>query len=99
MSAELAEQHRLIPGEVFYRPKGCLQCRRLGYRGRVGVFEVVRITPRLTQLIQKRTPLDQLRKAARDEGMKTLFDSALDKVRQGLTSLEAALSVTMAEEE
>ena len=43
-------------------------------------------------------PLDQLRKAAREEGMKMLFDSALDKVRQGLTSLEAALSVTMAEE-
>ena len=90
VSAELAEQHRLIPGETFYRPKGCLQCRRLGYRGRVGVFEVVRITPRLTQLIQKRAPLDQLRKAAREEGMKMLFDSALDKVRQGLTSLEAA---------
>jgi type IV pilus assembly protein PilB len=59
---------------------------------------VIRITPRLTQLIQKRTPLDQLRKAARDEGMKMLFDSALDKVREGETSLEAALSVTMAEE-
>jgi len=99
VSAELAEQHRLTPGEIFYRPKGCLQCRRLGYRGRIGVFEVVRITPRLTQLIQKRTPLDQLRKAAREEGMKMLFDSALDKVREGLTSLEAALSVTMAEEE
>ncbi len=98
VSAELAEQHRLNPGETFYRPKGCLQCRRLGYRGRVGVFEVVRITPKLTQLIQKRSPLDQLRKAAREEGMKTLFDSALDKVRQGQTSLEAALSVTMAEE-
>ena len=86
------------PVRLFYRPKGCLQCRRMGYRGRVGVFEVVRITPRLTQLIQKRTPLDQLRKAAREEGMKMLFDSALDKVRQGLTSLEAALSVTMADE-
>jgi type IV pilus assembly protein PilB len=99
VSAELAEQHRLTPGEVFYRPKGCLQCRRLGYRGRVGVFEVVRITPRLTQLIQKRSSLDQLRKAAREEGMKTLFDSAIDKVREGQTSLEAALSVTMAEDE
>ncbi len=98
VTAEMAEHHRLTPGETFYRPKGCLQCRRLGYRGRVGVFEVVRITPRLTQLIQKRAPLDQLRKAAREEGMKMLFDSALDKVRQGLTSLEAALSVTMAEE-
>jgi Type II/IV secretion system protein len=96
---ELAARHGLTPGEVLYRPKGCLQCRRLGYRGRLGVFEVIRITPRLTQLIQKRVPLDQLRKAAREEGMKMLYDSALDKVRQGLTSLEAALSVTMAEEE
>jgi type IV pilus assembly protein PilB len=99
ISAEVAERHHLTPGEVFYRPKGCIQCRRLGYRGRVGVFEVVRITPRLTQLIQKRSPLDQLRKAAREEGMKMLFDTALDKVREGLTSLEAALSVTMAEAE
>jgi type IV pilus assembly protein PilB len=99
VTEDLAEAHGLTVGETLYRPKGCLQCRRLGYRGRVGVFEVVRITPRLTSLIQKRTPLDQLRKAAREEGMKMLFDSALDKVRAGLTSLEAALSVTMAEEE
>ena len=99
VTAELAAAHGLTAGETIYRPKGCLQCRRMGYRGRVGVFEVIRITPRLTSLIQKRSPLDQLRKAAREEGMKMLFDSALDKVRQGLTSLEAALSVTMAEEE
>jgi len=94
---EIAEQHGFTSGQMIYRPKGCLQCRRMGYRGRVGVFEVVRITPKLAQLIQKRTPVDQLRKAAREEGMKMLFDSALDKVRQGLTSLEAALSVTMAD--
>jgi type IV pilus assembly protein PilB len=41
--------------------------------------------------------VDQLRKAAREEGMKMLFDSAIDKVIQGLTSLEAALGVTMAD--
>ena len=96
---ELAARHGLTPGEVLYRPKGCLHCRRLGYRGRLGVFEVIRITPKLTHLIQKRVPLDQLRKGAREDGMKMLYDSALDKVRQGLTSLEAALTVTMAEEE
>jgi type IV pilus assembly protein PilB len=99
VTAELAGAHGLPVGATIYRPKGCVQCRRMGYRGRVGVFEVIRVTPRLTNLIQKRSPLDQLRKAAREEGMKMLFDSALDKVRQGLTSLEAALSVTMAEEE
>jgi type IV pilus assembly protein PilB len=91
----IAAQHHLIPGEIFYRPKGCLHCRRVGYKGRVGVFEVVRITPLMARLIQNRTPLPELREAARSEGMKLLFDSAIDKVRAGLTSLEAALSVAM----
>ena len=97
--AALAEQHNLIPGEIFYRPVGCLHCRRVGYKGRVGVFEVVRITPLMAKLIQNRTPLPELREAARSEGMKLLFDSAIDKVRAGLTSLEAALSVAMSGEE
>ena len=96
---ELAERHNLIPGEIFYRPTGCLHCRRVGYKGRVGVFEVVRITPLMARLIQNRTPLPELREAARSEGMKLLFDSAIDKVRAGLTSLEAALSVAMTGEE
>ena len=80
-------------------PRAASRVAAWAIKGRVGVFEIIRITPRLTQLIQKRVPLDQLRKAAREEGMKMLYDSALDKVREGLTSLEAALSVTMAEEE
>ena len=97
--AAIAKQHNLIPGEIFYRPKGCLHCRRVGYKGRVGVFEVIRITPLMSKLIQNRTSLPELRQAARSEGMKLLFDSAIDKVREGLTSLEAALSVTMSGEE
>jgi type IV pilus assembly protein PilB len=97
VTADLAKQYGFTLGQTIYRPKGCMQCRRSGYRGRVGVFEVVRITSKLAQLIQKRTPVDQLRKAAREEGMKMLFDSAIDKVIQGLTSLEAALGVTIAD--
>ena len=97
VTADLAKQYGFTLGQTIYRPKGCTQCRRSGYRGRVGVFEVVRITSKLAQLIQKRTPVDQLRKAAREEGMKMLFDSAIDKVIQGLTSLEAALGVTIAD--
>ncbi len=96
---ELAERHGLAAGETLYRPKGCIHCRRVGYKGRVGVFEVIRITPHMARLIQCRTPLAELRKAAREEGMKLLYDSAIDKVRKGQTSLESALSVTMAEEE
>jgi type IV pilus assembly protein PilB len=97
VTTELAEKYGFTRDQTIYRPKGCIQCRRMGYRGRIGVFEVVRITSKLAQLIQSRTPVDQLRTAAREEGMKMLFDSALDKVRQGLTSLEAALGVTIAD--
>ena len=95
LDPELAKRYNLIPGEPFYRPVGCLHCRKLGYRGRVGVFEVIKITPLMARLIQNKTPLSQLREAARSEGMKLLFDSAIDKVREGLTSLEAALNVAM----
>jgi type IV pilus assembly protein PilB len=85
-------------GHEVFRAKGCDKCRGTGYRGRVGVFEVVRITSNMGELIQKRTPLPELREAARGEGMKMLGDSALDKARDGITSLEEALSIAMAKE-
>ncbi len=96
---DLAEQHGLTPGETLYRPKGCLHCRRVGYRGRVGVFEVIRITPGLAELVQNRASVAELRRQANAEGMSMLFDDALAKARQGMTSLEAALAVAVAEAE
>jgi type IV pilus assembly protein PilB len=94
--ADLAKLHGFDVGQTIYRPKGCNACRGTGYKGRVGIFEVVRITNRMGELIQNRTPLPEMRLAVRDQGMKLLSDSGLDKVRQGLTSLEEALSVSMA---
>ncbi len=96
---ETAQRHGFDRGQTLYRPKGCNLCRDQGYRGRVGVFEVVRITPRMSELIQTRAPLPTLRTAAREQGMQLLGDSGLDKVRQGVTSLEEVLSITMAGEE
>jgi len=95
---ETAKLHGFEPGQKLYRPKGCDACRGGGYRGRVGVFEVVRITPRMASLIQVRTPLPELRTAAREQGMKLLLDSGLDKVREGMTSLEEVLTVANSEE-
>ncbi len=100
VTAELAEQHGLPPRRDDLPPQGMPP---VPAHGLSRTSRRLRGHPHHPQahlsLIQKRTPVDQLRKAAREEGMKMLFDSALDKVRQGLTSLEAALSVTMAEEE
>lgn len=94
--AETAQMYGLETGMQLYRGKGCDSCRGTGYRGRVGVFEVVRITSTMGDLIQRRKPLPELREAARGEGMKMLADSAIDKVRNGMTSLEEALAITMA---
>ena len=96
---ETAKLHGLEAGQTLYRPKGCDECRGSGYRGRVGVFEVVRITPRMANLIQTRAPLPEMRTAAREEGMKLLLDSGLDKVRAGMSSLEEVLTVAMSGEE
>jgi len=96
--SETAKLHGLELGQTLYRPTGCDTCRGSGYKGRIGVFEVVRITSHMARLIQTRTPLPELRAAAKEQGMKLLLDSGLDKVRDGLTSLEEVLTVTSEED-
>ncbi len=96
---ELAKQYGLESGSKLFRPKGCDHCRGTGYKGRIGVFEVVRITPHMASLIQSRTPLPDMRAAARQEGMKLLIDSGMDKVRDGMTSLEEVLTVASSEDD
>ena len=96
--AETAKSTGLEAGQTLYKPKGCEYCRGAGYRGRIGVFEVVRITPRMALLIQSRASLPEMRVAAREEGMKLLIDSGMDKVKSGLTSLEEVLTVASSEE-
>ena len=93
-----ARRYGLPPGETLYRPQGCKECRDTGYRGRVGIFEVIRVTGELAALVERRASLAELRAAASKQGMKLLSDSALEQVRQGTTSLEEALSVTISED-
>ncbi len=97
--AVTAERFGMEPNTRLFRPKGCDTCRGVGYRGRIGIFEVVRITPGMARLIQQRTPLPEMREAARSEGMRLLIDSGLEKAKMGITSLEAVLSVAMSDEE
>jgi type IV pilus assembly protein PilB len=86
-------------GQRIYRPRGCKHCRETGYKGRVGVFEVIRITRGLSDLIQCRAPLNDLRREAVAQGMKLLSHSAAAKVCEGWTSLEEALSTAGPAEE
>ena len=84
---------------VTYGPVGCPECNGLGYKGRVGFFELLEVTDDVAQAISAEVPEDQLRKIAVMEGMVPLRNAALEKVRQGITSIEEALRRTVAHEE
>lgn len=71
-----------------YGPVGCDECYGTGYRGRVGLFEIMEMNDEIRRLFLKEAPSEQLRVAAVETGMKTMRRDALDKVAQGLTSLQ-----------
>jgi type IV pilus assembly protein PilB len=72
----------------------CSQCNGVGYKGRCGVYEVMRITERLQTLITEEAPTERIKEVAVEEGMKTLLAYSLDLVRQGATTLEEVERVT-----
>ena len=78
------------------RTKGtlCKTCNGVGYKGRVGVYEVMRVTENLQTLITERAPTERIKEAAVDEGMTTLLAYSLNLVQQGYTTLEEVERVT-----
>ena len=77
----------------FYKAAGCDQCNQTGYRGRVGIYEVMKITERLRRLISQKVSEDALREAALAGGMLSLGEDGLAKVKSGLTTAEELLRV------
>jgi type IV pilus assembly protein PilB len=72
----------------FYRPVGCDACHQTGYRGRIGIYEVMRISDRLRRMIAQRASEDAIREVAMATGMLTLGDDALAKMKAGVTTAE-----------
>ncbi len=77
----------------FYKSVGCDQCNHTGYRGRIGIYEVMRVTEKLRRLISSKATEDQLRDAAISGGMISLGEDGLAKVRAGFTTPEELLRV------
>jgi type IV pilus assembly protein PilB len=75
-----------------FQGKGCELCNNTGYKGRVAIYEVMAVTPRLRELILRNSSTDDIKKQAIRDGMKTLRMCALTKVAQGLTTLEEAVT-------
>ncbi len=78
-----------------YGPKGCSACNGSGYKGRIGLYELMEVTDEVQKAINSAVREDQLRKTALQEGMLTLREAGLQKIREGLTSLEEVLKKTV----
>lgn len=73
---------------VFYRGVGCQYCMQTTYRGRTGVFEVMKVSDKIREFILQKQPTTKIKEIATQEGMTLLKDAALEKVIQGLTTIE-----------
>jgi type IV pilus assembly protein PilB len=77
-----------------YEPVGCVRCGGMGYRGRLGLFEVMVMTEELRSLALQRAPADQIATVAVRDGMRRLREDGLEKVKSGLTSMAEIARVT-----
>ncbi len=77
-----------------YRSQGCPACGETGYRGRTVIYEILRLTAPLRELVNRRGSLDELRRAAAGEGFRGMYQIGLAKVLQGITTYEEVSSVT-----
>ena len=91
----LAEADMRVGGDLeAYEPVGCSRCNQSGYRGRVGIFSVMKLSERIKEMAVDHASEADIAAAAREEGMLTLREDGLHKVRGGLTSLEEVVRVT-----
>src|SRR5258706_4298151 len=72
---------------TFYEGEGCIECSGTGYRGRTAIHELLDLSDRVREMILEKKPTSEIRRAAREEGMRFLRESALAKVRAGITTL------------
>jgi hypothetical protein len=88
----LAASGITLPASV-WRGAGCSHCRNTGYSRRVGVFELMTVTPALADLITANVPTSQLKAQARKDGMTSMLEDGVTKVKEGITTLQEVLRI------
>src|SRR5947207_2624196 len=92
VSPDIAAQ---ADGMIFYRKRGCPRCNQTGYKGRIGIFQLLAMSETLETLAAQKASREELERAAMEEGMRTLWDDGIAKVAAGLTSIEELARVTI----
>jgi type IV pilus assembly protein PilB len=84
---------------TFMRGRGCNHCHHTGYRGRKGIFEMLKMNSAIREMTFNRSPTQEVRRQARLHGMRTLLEDGIDKSLRGITTLEEVLSICHHEQE
>jgi type II secretory ATPase GspE/PulE/Tfp pilus assembly ATPase PilB-like protein len=89
----LGDDTRIDSHVVFHRGQGCENCRGSGYRGRIGLFELMLVSDPIRDLIVRRSSANEIKAQALREGMRTLRDDGLEKVVSGISTIDEILRV------
>lgn len=95
---EEVRDKKILP-EVFkdmklYHGKGCENCKFIGYKGRTAIYEIMALSEEIKELILKKASSSQIKRKAREMGMATLFESGIEKIKLGMTTVEEVMRVT-----
>ena len=87
----------LATTHTFYEGTGCVECGGTGFKGRMAICELLDLTDHIRELILERRPISEIKRGAKDQGMRFLRESAVDRVMLGLTTLREINKVTFVE--
>lgn len=79
---------------LFYRGRGCKQCNNSGYKGRIGIYEVMEITDPVKEMINKRADAEELKRYVKEQGMLTVLEDGFIKAKNGITTIEEVIRVS-----
>jgi type II secretory ATPase GspE/PulE/Tfp pilus assembly ATPase PilB-like protein len=90
VSELICRRFRMTDAETrgFVRGHGCVRCGQTGYRGRVGIYELLRFTPAIQQAVERSASIEQVRTLSVQQGMRMMWQDGLEKAHLGLTTLE-----------
>jgi len=95
--AESAIDATLAAGRTFYEGAGCIECGGTGFKGRMAICELLDLTDHIREIILDKRPISEVKRAAREQGMRLLRESAVERVLEGLTTLREINKVTFVE--
>ncbi|MFH0854276.1 MAG: GspE/PulE family protein [bacterium] len=90
----ISKKQQSLDSILFYRGRGCKQCNNEGFKGRIGIYEVIEISKKISSLIAKNATKEELYKMAKEEGLLSILEDGFIKAKNGITTIEEVLRVT-----